>query len=119
MCKAKGPQHSYAAANTLSLILHNVQVQNHLICSSHKTWRCYAHNLPNVRQVSIFHVRNSGGCSLSFVIESHRGIKALHQKSASNPLCFCPFATSLSVKPSFSCNKILDSPCSPNRLISS
>ena len=55
----------------VSLTLHNVQVQNHLICSSHKTWRCYAHNLPNVPQVSIFHVRNSGGCSLSFVKESH------------------------------------------------
>ena len=69
--QGQGTCHSYAAANTLRLILHNVQVQNHLICSSHTTWRCYDHNLPNVPQVSIFHVRNSGGCSLSFVKESH------------------------------------------------
>lgn len=65
MGKAKGPRHSYAAATkTLSLILHNVQAQNRLICSSHNTVHCYAHSLPNVPKVSIFHAHNSGGCSL-------------------------------------------------------
>ena len=57
---AQRPWHSYATnTNTLSLIHHYVQVQNQLICSSHKTGHCYAHNHFDVPQVVIFHVHTS------------------------------------------------------------
>lgn len=41
MCKVKGQRQSYAAAgaNTLSLILHTIQVQNHLLFISHKSYQ--------------------------------------------------------------------------------
>ena len=58
----------------VSLTLHNAQSQNRLICFSHKTWRCYAHSLPNVRQVSICRGHNSEGCNLSFAEESYGDI---------------------------------------------